>query len=240
MAAISSPTRRFYLVRHADIPSEAKNFHILNLQEIRQPLGMPRTTRVPTPYWKQPFACGLPLLNGEPQLGVGLVASDNLEDAYSGGSYFMFSPRAMHLIQTIDEGAFEAKECETKTKGGKQIEKYWLSAIWRVVVEFDVEGSVLERVNEGVPDAPSSPDFRCIYELSKPDLGEDEHAFVISRWGSNRPVWDDVLVDAWIASGMTGLAFTPLQEPSDEEYEDTHGWLQSNHIYWDRKRGLVK
>ncbi len=234
--------RRFYIAEYNGSRRPVDDYKFLNLQEIKaHPRGLPRTTKVMTPYSDIPVSCGLPQLKGKPKVAVWLKAKRQL-DAYKPGAYRMISPRAKALIDEIDPDAFEMVECDTQTRKREPFESYWLAAIKRVVIEFDVENSVLERARQSEdPQARYNPNFRYIFELCIPDLPEDVHAFILSRYGLGKWIWDDVLVDAWRDNGLSGLEFTPLQEPSDEEFAGFEWWSnQMNRLYWARKRGLIE
>ncbi len=198
------------------------------------------TTKTLTPYSKIPISSGLPILNGKPRIAVGLKSKPPF-DAYKSGSYKFISERAKRFLEEIDAEAFEFLEADTETAGGKRIESYWLAAVKRIVVEFDEENSEFVRIPPGGPDGDlPNPNFRVIYNFQAPDLSPSIHAFFLSRFSVKGMIWDDVLVDAWIANGLTGLDFTPLQEPSDEEFAQSERWPGQYLVYWHRKRGLLK
>lgn len=232
--------RRFYVVEDDRERVPFEDFKFVNMYDIH-PLGggMPRTTRIPHPYGKYPFSCGLPLYSGKPKVRVGLKSNPPL-DAYSQGDPKFISPRARHLFDQIDPEAFEYLECDTQDRNHRHLDSYWCTSIKRMVIEFDDVNSKYLTVAEDMilEDPTSNQNIRAMYELEIPDLPDDIHAFYISRM-PGQMIFDNVLVDAWRAAGFTGLGFIALQEPDDDEYSEMGGLTSYNRLYWTKKRGDI-
>ena len=234
----ASGQRRFYVAEYCSTAHPLDDYKWLNLRDVVPGLGMPRTTRIETPYTRRPFFCGLPVLQGRPRVAVGLKSKEPL-DAYMPGGTKIISSRAKVLLEAIDPEAFEFSECDTETRRDRNVEDCWLCSVKRVVNEFDEENSNFKTNSHLRPDHQARHDIHEMYEFKIPDLPEDIHAFYLSRF-PRRMIFDDAIVDAWVSHGLTGMSFTPLQEPTDEEFKHRMEWLGANTVHWARERGLIK
>lgn len=235
---MDNKSRRFYIADYCSTAHPLDDCKWLNLRDVVPGLGMPRTTRIQTPYTRNPFFCGLPILNGRPRVAVGLKSKEPL-DAYRPGDPKIISLQAKVLLETIDSGAFEFVECDTETRGTRTIENYWLCSIKRVVNEFDEENSNFTTNSHLRVGHSARHHVNEMYEFKIPDLPEYIHAFYLSRF-SRRMIFDDAIVNAWVSHGLTGMSFTPLQEPTNEEFKHRMEWLGANTVYWAMERGLIK
>lgn len=161
---------------------------------------------------------GLPNLYAKPRIKVGIRGA--LHDVYWGTKYYV-SSRAKRLLESIDPEAFEFAECDTTTRGKREIEPYWMFAVKRVVLEYDQERSILiGRNKEGCHEtiyrdigfgALKFYDF--IPDIKMPTMF---HAFNLALL-ANDFIFDQTIVDRWREEKLTGWFFTPLQPPSPRE-----------------------
>jgi hypothetical protein len=156
-------------------------------------------------------------------------------DYYDFGPIFI-SSRAKELLSAIDPAAFEFAECETVDPKGKPAEPYWWMAVIRWVETFDEQRSHVAWYHDGHPTDPearNNPRIEDLNELRMPEgFPGEQHAFWIAPYRRTF-VWDEALVDAWRARGLTGATFTPLQQPTPAELKDRFRFI--NAPYWTNK-----
>lgn len=165
-----------------------------------------------------PFCTGAPPLREKPKLMLDADGA-SLLDLYGQSPRFL-SSRAKALLADIDPEGFEFVECETVDRKGIPLEPYWLTDAIRIVNEFDEERSSFVRYVDKFPERADHSN-NLIVALNdiymSPNLSDSYHAFYFPRYATYFIV-DDVLADAWRRMELTGVRFTPLQLPTEEEF----------------------
>ena len=188
----------------------------------------------PAPGFSVPFYAGLPPLREKPKLVVG-HEQRTLLDIYGFDLRFVSTP-ARDLLSSIDPEGFEFAECDTVDGNGVPIEPYWMMAVVRVLDRFDEAGSSFVRYADRFPDAEGAADnplISLLHELRMPDdHPADAHAFFLTRYRTHF-IATGTLVDAWKARKLKGCIFTPLQQPTKDEFKDHLSF--ANYPYWTKK-----
>jgi hypothetical protein len=181
---------------------------------------------------------GVPPLRDKPKLVIHGGAR-RARDYYGEKPRFI-SNRAKELLDRLDPGGFEYAECDAVTRGGDQLEPYWMMEVIRWVNKFDEERSDFEWTRDrfpAAPDAQTNPSMFALYDIHMPQgFPTEYHAFWLAHY-QNYAVFDEVLVDAWRTEGLSGATFTPLQPPTEADLETSS--LFVNYPYWTEKAPVL-
>ncbi len=225
--------KRYYLVR-ADRTLDTGGLLFANREEALVDGRLAGTHERREPGYPHPLFLGVPPLRAKPKLVIGGGGSTALD--YHGDRPVFISTRAKKLIEAIDPEGLEFAQCETVTPDGEPTEPYWWMAVIRWVEEFDERRSDFEWYrdsNPTAPDAQTNPSISALYDIHMPEgFPDNHHAFWFAHYRLY-PVFDQVLADAWRSEGLTGLQFTPLQRPTEAEFERRARFV--NHPYWAEK-----
>jgi hypothetical protein len=225
--------KRYYLVRD-DLTDKSPGYEFENRSEVLVDGRLAGTHEHRVPGHPMPVLVGIPPLRGKPRLVLG--GSGKRARDYYGSNPVFISSRAKRLIEGIDPDGFEFVECETVTRTGDSVEPYWWANVVRWVDKFDEARSGFEWTRDRFPDmadAQNNPSMFRLYDIRMPEgFPADSHAFWLAHY-LNYAVFDEVIVDAWRAAGLTGAIFTPLQPPTQAERKLAH--LFVNAPYWTEK-----
>lgn len=193
------------------------------------------TRELNIPSLPYPIPVGVPPFRETPLLVVSGDGSVQPPDFY-GPIPSAVSNRAKELLERIDPEGFEFAETHTVSETGRLLEPYWWMSVVRVVAKFDEERSDFVRYRDkfpAAPDAQSNPTMFVINDVRMPeDFPAANHAFQLAHY-RNYPVFSEVIVDAWRERGLTGAQFTPLQPPTEVDFETHLGFV--NYPYWTEK-----
>jgi len=173
---------------------------------------------------------GLP----EPEVKPAVTAGVKYEplDYYGINSVVrLVSNRTKELLCEVASGDFEFIECETKVAHIDTTDPYWMMAVRRCEDWLGDEGSNIEWMRDADPGQARNPYMRAINELRIGELPEGVHAIDIARFG-RRPIVDEVIVDEIRRADLTGFRFTPLQEPTEDEWKSYLNF--ENFSYWNK------
>ncbi len=222
----SNDRRGFYLVG-PDMDYNPSDFAFVNEAEALVNGRMSGTHEFFLEGREVPISIGLPPLCKTPALIAG-ADEDQLLDMYGLRKRYV-STRAKTLLSSIDPDAFEFAECVTTDGEGIPIEPYWMMDVIRMVDRFDEEHSSVVHFSDRFPDAPGNPYFLMLNDMHFPDVSAETHAFYLLRY-TTRFIFDEVLAAAWRDAGLLGARFSPLQPPTEAEFEQHSSF--DNYPYW--------
>ena len=172
---------------------------------------------------------GLPGLNQTPILTFGITSPPR--DMLGMSIIYSFvSNRAKSVIESVAPGSFEFAECKTIVNKGPADTPYWMMAIKRCEDWDPKDGSNIEWMRDSDPSQARNPYIRMINELRLDAIPDELHAFQLARYKSATIV-DEQFVDAVNAAGLTGFQFSPLQEPTQDEWSELISFKNFGHWY---------
>ena len=230
-ADASEPARKRYYLVQQNLADNSSGYSFANKEAALVDGRLAGTHEHQVPGSPHPVLVGIPLLRETPRLIV-LGGERNVRDYYGAHPVFV-STRAKALLEGIDPDGFEFVECETVTRRGEPIEPYWWMDVIRWVEKFDEARSHFEWTRDrfpGIPEPEKNLSMFRLYDIHMPaGFPEAYHAFWLAHY-HGYAAFDEVLVDAWRAAGLTGAVFTPLQPPTPADLKDQHLFL--NAPYW--------
>lgn len=193
------------------------------------------TREVPLPGLARPVRVGMPPFREKPKLVVSGDGSVPPPDFHGRIPTFV-SNRAKQLLERVDPEGFEFGETETVTETGTVMEPFWWMSVVRIVPQFDEERSDFVWYRDqypAAPDAQSNPTMAVLNDIRMPEgFPATSHAFHLAHY-RKYPVFSEDIVDAWRELGLTGAQFTPLQPPTDTDFQTHLAFV--NYPYWTEK-----
>jgi hypothetical protein len=165
---------------------------------------------------RDPVYYGNPDMRVKPKIRI--ARKNKPIDIYGFFPELFISSQVKDLLTALDSDAFEYSECETINRKGEPVAPYWMTAIVRIVEDFDRERSDFTTVQE--VSEPTDIDYgNAVWELydlyMKPDFPANHHAFRLSHFG--RLIFDEVMVAVFMQNKLRGFVFSPLQAPTPHE-----------------------